>query len=329
MSWCVREDVHGFDGGEEGRRWGRGDRAGGAVSVAHAVGFPTVRAAGRRGNAAVQGGFEGALFQAGGVGAAVLRLRVRTGAKGTDSQILASLFDVAKLPAVAALCERGGRVGAFDSTIFAVEQGEGGVSHPPTMLSSNLHHHWAGTLTDRARLAVGVEVAGSFNNEAFGVVDGSGEGGGKEGIVLWHGVEGKAVNGELEVGGGEVESLPGVIGDWEGLIEAGGKGLKKGSVGRGGDGSVDNGEGDGVFAIDKGLERNRKLGVGLFKDGGSNVREADTDKGFVRVRGMRSAGGIEPSGSAGEGRRALRRRGLHDGRDFGRSSPRSGGALAL
>ena len=44
---------------------------------------------------------------------------------------------------------------------------------------------------------------------------------------------------------------------------------------------------------------------------------------------MRSAGGIEPSGSAGERRRALRRRGLHDGRDFGRSSPRAGGAIAF
>ena len=124
------------------------------------------------------------------------------------------------------------------------------------------------------------------------------------------------MNDELEVGGGEAESLPGVIGDGEGLIDAGAKGLKKGSVGRGGDGSVDNGEGDGPFAIDKGLERNRKLGVGLFKDGGSDVREADRDKGFVRVRGMRSTGGIEPSGSAGEGRRALRRRDLYDGRDF-------------
>ena len=44
---------------------------------------------------------------------------------------------------------------------------------------------------------------------------------------------------------------------------------------------------------------------------------------------MRSAGGIQPSGSAGKGRSALRRKGLHDGRDFGRCSPRAGGALAI
>ena len=105
------------------------------------MGFPTVRAAGRRGNAVVQGGFEVALLQTEGVGAAVLRLRVRTGAKGTDSRIFASLFDKAKLPAVAALCERRGRVGVFENTIFAVEQGEGRVGQPPTVLSGKLHHH--------------------------------------------------------------------------------------------------------------------------------------------------------------------------------------------
>ena len=44
---------------------------------------------------------------------------------------------------------------------------------------------------------------------------------------------------------------------------------------------------------------------------------------------MRPTGGIEPSGSAGERSRALRRRGLHDGRDFGRCSPRAGGAFAF
>ena len=62
------------------------------------------------------------------------------------------------------------------------------------------------------------------------------------------------MNGELEVGGGEAEGLPGVVGDGEGLIEAGGKSLKKGGVGCSGDGGVDNGEGDGAFTVDKGLE---------------------------------------------------------------------------
>ena len=76
----------------------------------------------------------------------VLRLRVGTGAKGADRQILASLFDVAKLPAIAAQCERGGGVGAFDYTTFAVEQGEGGsVIRQPCSASTC-------TTTEQARL---------------------------------------------------------------------------------------------------------------------------------------------------------------------------------
>ena len=250
----VRKDVHGFNSGEEGRWWGWGDWASGTIPVAGTVGFPAVGAAGRRGNAAVQGRFKIAFFRAGGVGAAVLRLGVGTGTKGADSRILASLFDMAKLPAVAALCERGGGIGVFDNTVLAVEQGKGGVCHPPTMFSGDLHHHRAGTLSDRTRLAVRVEVAGPFDYEALGVVDGSGEGGGEEGVVIRHGIKREAVNGELEVGGGESEGLPGIVGDGEGLVEAGGEGLKKGGVGSGGDGGVDNGEGDGVFTVDKGLQ---------------------------------------------------------------------------
>ena len=44
---------------------------------------------------------------------------------------------------------------------------------------------------------------------------------------------------------------------------------------------------------------------------------------------MRSAGGIEPSGRATEGRKALLRSGPHDGRDFGRCSASAWAALAF
>ena len=130
---------------------------------------------------------------------------------------------------------------------------------------------------DRTGLAIWVEVASSSNDEALGVVEGGREGGSKEGVVIRHGIERKAVNGELEVGGGKAKSLPRVVGDGEGLIEAGGKSFKKRSVGRGGDVAINNGESNSAFAIDKGLERNRELGVGLFEDGGWDVREADAD----------------------------------------------------
>ena len=68
------------------------------------------------------------------------------------------------------------------------------------------------------------------------------------------------MNGELEVGGGEAESLPGVIGDGEGLIEAGVEGLEKGGVGRGGNGGIDKGETNGALSINKGLERDVEAG---------------------------------------------------------------------
>ena len=57
----VRKDVHGFDSGEEGRWWRWRDRASGTISIAGTMGFPAVRAAGRRGNAAIQGRFKVAL----------------------------------------------------------------------------------------------------------------------------------------------------------------------------------------------------------------------------------------------------------------------------
>ena len=71
----------------------------------------------------------------------MLRLGVGTRAKGAESRILASLFAVAKFPAVAALCERGGGIGAFNNTVLAVEQGKERVCHSQTMFSGNLHHH--------------------------------------------------------------------------------------------------------------------------------------------------------------------------------------------
>ena len=67
-----------------------GRQGGRAVLVARAEGFTTFRATGRRGNAAIQGGFEVALLRAGGVGAVVLGLRVGTGAKEAECRIVST-----------------------------------------------------------------------------------------------------------------------------------------------------------------------------------------------------------------------------------------------
>ena len=118
-----------------------GDRAGRAVPVACAVVFPTVGVAGRRGNATVKGGLEVALLRTGGVRAAVLGFGVGAEAKGANCWILASLFDMARLPAFTALRERGRRVDAFDNMVFAIGQSEGGVFHQQIMFSGHLNHH--------------------------------------------------------------------------------------------------------------------------------------------------------------------------------------------
>ena len=70
----------------------------------------------------------------------MLGFGVGTGAKVANCRILASLFDMAKLPAVATLCERGGGVGALDNTVFAIEKRERGVCHSPTVFSGDLNH---------------------------------------------------------------------------------------------------------------------------------------------------------------------------------------------
>ena len=81
-------------------------------------------------------------------------------------------------------------------------------------------------------------------------------------------------------------------------------------------GGVGRYEGDGAFVIDKGPEGYGNVGVCFAEDRGGEVRPADLDKGFVGVGGLNCAGGIEPSGCAGEGRRALGGGGLNAVRDL-------------
>lgn len=98
-------------------------------------------------------------------------------AKGADGRILAFLFDMAQLPAIAALCGRGRRVGASNNTILAIVQGKGMVFHLPAMFSSDQHHHQAGKFPNCAGLAIRVEVVGFFEDKDCAGVDRGGEGG--------------------------------------------------------------------------------------------------------------------------------------------------------
>ena len=151
------------------------------------------------------------------------------------------MFDMAELPAVAALGKGGGREGAFDGAIATIEKDKGGVGHKFAVVSSYLDHDRAGPLTRGAGRTIRVKVTGLLNEEAFGVVDGGAEVGEEEGVVVRHCFQGEAVYGELEISGGEAEGLPGVVGNGEGLVESGSEGVEERWVRGGGNRGVDNG----------------------------------------------------------------------------------------
>ena len=124
------------------------------------------------------------------------------------------------------------------------------------------------------------------------------------------------MDGKLEIGRGQPEGEPGVVTDRKGLVDLQGESLEEGSVGGSRNSGVGKYKGDSPFVVDKGLEGDRKIGVSFAEDRGSEVWPADSDKGFIRVGGLNSAEGIEPSGHAGEGRRALGGGSLDGVRDF-------------
>ena len=95
----------------------------------------------------------------------------------------------------------------------------------------DLHHHGAGLLAGGAGLKVRVEISGSTDEEALGVVDGGPEAGIEVVAVFRKGFDRDAMDSELEIGRGFFEGLPGVTPDRKGLIKFQRKSVKEGSVG--------------------------------------------------------------------------------------------------
>ena len=122
--------------------------------------------------------------------------------------------------------------------------------------------------------------------------------------------------------GASLKGSQGLSPTGKGLIELQGEGLKEGSIGGSWNGGFGRYERDGAFVIDEGPEGDRKVGVCFAEDRGGKVWPADSDKGFIGVGGLNCAGGIEPSGSAREGRRALGGGGLEGVRDLNSTSTR-------
>jgi len=82
--------------------------------------FVTVRASGGRGNTAGENWPRNAFLRAGRVRTPVFRLGVVASAEWADHRVLTPGFNMATLPAVAALGRGGGRVGSFNHKVAAI-----------------------------------------------------------------------------------------------------------------------------------------------------------------------------------------------------------------
>lgn len=82
------------------KRWGRNTASGG-VSVVCTVVFQAIGTSGRGGNKTIENGPKIAFLGTRGVGATVLGLEMGAGVERTNSGGLASLFEIAKLDAIA------------------------------------------------------------------------------------------------------------------------------------------------------------------------------------------------------------------------------------
>ena len=84
-----------------------------------------------------------------------------------------------------------------------------------------------------------------------------------------------------------------------------GKSIKEGGVGSGGDGGVNNGEGNCTIVVDKDFEADREARVSFPQNGGSQVGPADTDKIAFGMGGRRVPEGVESPCGTSERRRTL------------------------
>ena len=78
------------------------------------------------------------------------------------------------------------------------------------------------------------------------------------GIAVGMGLDGTAMDGELQISGGKSEGEPRIVANSEGLIELVGYCVEKGGVRSSRNGGVDDGEGDCTVLINKNFEGNRK-----------------------------------------------------------------------
>jgi len=118
----------------------------------------------------------------------VLRLGVVASSKRADHGVFAPGFDMAKLPAVAALGRGRRRVGSFNHTVAAVQEDGGRMDHSVGMIRGDVDHDGASSLAVPAGGGVRVEETGAPNMEVLGIVDGGMNVREEEVIVLGEGL---------------------------------------------------------------------------------------------------------------------------------------------
>jgi len=120
-----------------------------AIPVTGRVVCVAVGTLGGRSNTPVENRPQIALHRAGRVPTSVFRLGVVAWAEWVDHGALAPGFDMAKLPAVAAL-GRGGRwVGSLNHTVAAIKEKRGRINHSVSMVRGDMDHNGASPLAVR------------------------------------------------------------------------------------------------------------------------------------------------------------------------------------
>ena len=153
--------------------------------------------------------------------------------------------------------------------------------------------------------AVGVEEAGPGDEDGVAIENRGLKEVTQESIVFVVSLDRETMNGKLEIGRGKAEGQPGIIVNWEGLIELVGESVEKRRVGSSRNRNVDNCKGHSTIVVNKVFNANREAGVSFHEHRGGQVGPANADKIAFSVGSRGIPAGVESPSGTGEEWRAL------------------------
>ena len=149
-------------------------------------------------------------------------------------------------------------------------------------------------------LRVGVKVSGGEDSYVLRVEDRFGKAGKEFARVLSEEGNGKGLNGELDLVGGEAEAQPGRLAHREGLVKLGGKSVEIGCEGGSRGCRVGDKEGDRSAIIDLVRDCKGEGAVRIPEDAGHDVGEGGCDQGRLLMLGGGGTRSVESSFGRGE-----------------------------